>query len=366
MTFLFYVPQMAEYGGMERHVCLLANLLSSMRHSVVMVTTSNSLNQVDRASLRATGVELREMPVARGRASKARKLAWLTLNVISLRARSWDVICSNGQSSLARISWLAANGKTRIVHHHHTASSPDELKTWHPAFRRAMVASPEIVACSDSTRGNLEKALERRDVVYLPYLTSEICSSSAVKEKSHEPGSKLHFGFVGRLVSTKGIETICRLSGEPMLAGIRWHIHGSGEGYPKSYFDAVPNVRFHGPYSGNSECAAVLQTLDALVLFSRHNEGMPLSIIEAMAVGLPWIATDQGGTRELAIVSENTEIVPAQASFDEIKTSALAFATRIRTGKTSRVIQRRAYDEHFAPEIVANRWMQFLGCPRTA
>ena len=366
MTFLFYIPQMAAYGGMERHVCLLAALLARHRHAVAMMTTSNSLNQSARADLRTAGVELRELPVARGKASKVGKLVWLLLNALRLRAKSWDVICTNGQSGLARLVWLAGQRRTRIIHHHHTAGDAAEQRTWHRAFRGTLALSPELVACSDSTKRQLEETLGRRDTVFLPYLTPEIFPSTAVTERSYGPDSLLHVGFIGRLVSTKGIDTICALSRESALTDVRWHIHGSGEDFPASFFAGIPNVKLHGAFSGEVECAEILRALDALALFSRHNEGMPLSLIEGMAGGLPWIATDQGGTRELAIASNNCDIVPAHASFDEIKNRMVAFATRIRAGKTTRVTQRRAYDENFAPQIVAERWLNYLSGSHSA
>ena len=43
MNVLIYVPQMAAYGGMERHVCSLAASLARQGHCVVLLTTSNSL-----------------------------------------------------------------------------------------------------------------------------------------------------------------------------------------------------------------------------------------------------------------------------------------------------------------------------------
>ena len=360
MTYLFYVPQMAAYGGMERHVCLLATLLARQNHSVAMLTTSNSLNKAARTELQCNGVELRELPVARGSASKARKLAWLLSNAVRLRARSWDVIYSNGQSALARIVWLARGGRTRIAHHHHTAGDPEEQKTWHPAFRRVLASAPELVACSQSTKAHLEATLGRTDVVFLPYLAPQILPASAVRENMSGPDAILHFGFMGRLVSTKGIDVICELSRHSDLAGVRWHIHGSGEDYPASYFRPFQNIEYHGAYSETSECAQILRQLDAIALFSNHNEGMPLSLIEAMAAGLPWVATDRGGTRELAVVPKNCEIISPDATFDEIKARTLSLAARIRAGETSRVEQRAAYDAHFAFPATSARWLDFM------
>jgi glycosyltransferase involved in cell wall biosynthesis len=366
MNFLFYVPQMASYGGMERHVCLLALLLARNGHRITLLTTSNSLNAGVRSELVAAGIEMRELPVARGEASKAKKLGWLLWNALKLRFRTWDWIYTNGQSGLARFVWLAAGPRTRVVHHHHTAGDPAEQKTWHPAFRRTLETAAQVVACSRSTKAHIESALGRHHVHFLPYLTPEMLPTTAVVERVAQPETPLHFGFVGRLVPTKGIDTLCALSQAPALAGVQWQIHGAGEDYPAALFDAYPNVHYHGPFQGPEECAAILQRLDALALFSRHNEGMPLSLIEAMAAGLPWIATDQGGTREMAVVAENCEVVSATAALDDLLSRTLALAERIRAGKTSRTAQRRVYDAYFTPGIVARHWLTFFGCPQGA
>jgi glycosyltransferase involved in cell wall biosynthesis len=46
---------------------------------------------------------------------------------------------------------------------------------------------------------------------------------------------------------------------------------------------------------------AILKTMDVAVLPSLSNEGFPNSVMEAMAAGLPVVATDTGGTRELVV-----------------------------------------------------------------
>ena len=357
---LMYTPQMSSYGGMETHLCLLAATCARSGIEVTFVTTSNSLNDEARQEMLQSGVRFYELPAARGHASAARKLIWLLTQALHLRKTRWDVIYTNGQSALAPMLWLAGQRGTRIIHHHHTAGDHAEQRSWNPLFRHALRAAPELVACSLATKRGMEAALGRRDVRFIPYLTRAIDRAGIFEDRRYSPDAVLNFGFVGRLVSTKGIEDVCRLSQMTELSGIRWHIHGEGEGYPASYFEKYPNIIYHGRYHSATEHANVLRNLDATVLLSRHSEGMPLALIEAMADGLPWIATDRGGTRELAISERNSIVVPADASLEEMKDLTMELAARIRGGVTSRTSQRRIYDEYFTPKVVGRNWLEFV------
>lgn len=363
MNFLFYVPQMAAYGGMERHVCVLAQEAAARGHKVRLLTTSDSLNADARATLIAAGIDFRELSRPRGEASKFQKLLWLWRETFRARSTKWDLIYTNGQSALASIVWKAAQrgGRARIVHHHHTAADDGEQATWAPGFRRVLASAPEIVACSEATRSNIERAMTRRTGVrFLPYFTACPVERTQVQEARPAADREIHIGFLGRLVSTKGIDVLCALSLRPELAGVIWHIHGEGAGYPESHFAAFPAIRYHGPYRNLSRHGEILRSLDAVALFSIHNEGMPLSLIEAMSAGLPWIATDRGGTREIARAPANCVVLDHPCTVENALPGVVEFVRRLRAGETSRLAQRAVYDAHFAPEIVSRLWFSFL------
>jgi glycosyltransferase involved in cell wall biosynthesis len=57
------------------------------------------------------------------------------------------------------------------------------------------------------------------------------------------------------------------------------------------------------------EVARWLQAADAFVLAS-HNEGLPNVVLEAMACGLPVVATDVGGTGEAVLEGVSGLLVP--------------------------------------------------------
>ena len=84
--------------------------------------------------------------------------------------------------------------------------------------------------------------------------------------------------------------------------------------------------------------ASLLQACDAFVLAS-HNEGLSLSVLEAMATGLPTIATDVGGHAEVITSPAEGWLVPARdvgaltESLRELTSSAEARASRAEAGR---------------------------------
>jgi glycosyltransferase involved in cell wall biosynthesis len=362
---LIYSPQFNTIGGVETHLVRLSCVLAKQNWHVTLVTTSGMLEKTRVAELTAAGVEF-IAPPGESALSVPRKATWLAaLAGTRLRRRHWDVIYTNAQGSL---SWLLRPLKrrgTRLVHHYHTAGDERDEGTWGWLFPRWLNAVDEIVACSTATAQNLRRVLgntEGRDgrdkLRVIRYLSTDV--TPMPNPPPREPNGKLRFGFVGRLMRDKGIDMICRLSADPALAQIEWHIHGCGPDYDAAYFQKFPGVHYHGRYQGAAELSSILGRLDALTLFSTYQEGQPISLIEGMSAGLPWIATDQGGTSELMWSPTNCRLIGAACDYGEARSAVLDLAQAIRDGQTSFAAQRRAYDDHLAPATVGERWMEFL------
>lgn len=364
---LIYSPQFNTIGGVETHLVRLSCFLAKQNWRVTLVTTSGMLENTRVEELRAQGVEF-IAPSGNAALSVPRKALWLaSLVATQLRWRHWDVVYTNAQGSL---SWLLAPLKrrgVRFIHHYHTAGDERDHATWGRLFPQWLRLVDEIVACSTTTAKNLRRVLppacttgrDHRDKIrVIRYLSEESISSSV--SPSPETRDKLRFGFVGRLVRGKGIDMICALSEDPKLAHIEWHVHGCGADYDAAHFERFPNIHYHGRYNGAAELGAILGGLDALALFSQYQEGQPISLIEGMSAGLPWVATDQGGTQELMWSPSNCRLVPAECRYEDALAAVLDLASAIREGKTSRVAQRGAYDDNLAPQIVGERWLEFL------
>jgi glycosyltransferase involved in cell wall biosynthesis len=92
----------------------------------------------------------------------------------------------------------------------------------------------------------------------------------------------------------------------------------------------------------------VLCASDVFVLPS-HREGMPVSVLEAMAMGLPVVATDIRGSREAVVEGETGRLVPVAdvARLAEAITELLENGDlRARFGAEAARIAREKYDEN--------------------
>jgi glycosyltransferase involved in cell wall biosynthesis len=108
------------------------------------------------------------------------------------------------------------------------------------------------------------------------------------------------FVFVGRLTEDKGIETLLN-AWEQLPADVRLRIVGDGPLAPavRAAADRLPNVEAVGQLD-RTAVREQLHTARALVFSSRLYEGgLPLSIMEALAAGLPVVASRIGAVQEI-------------------------------------------------------------------
>lgn len=113
-----------------------------------------------------------------------------------------------------------------------------------------------------------------------------------------------HIGIVGRLVSVKRVDLFlqaaARLVGEHPQRDWRFHVFGEGPLRPELERAADRGnithfVTFHGHRADIATCIA---GLDVVVICSDH-EGMPMTALEATALGTPVVAHAVGGLRDV-------------------------------------------------------------------
>ncbi|MDZ7289951.1 MAG: GT4 family glycosyltransferase PelF [candidate division KSB1 bacterium] len=127
------------------------------------------------------------------------------------------------------------------------------------------------------------------------------------------PSEALVIGAVGRLVPVKAYPILLKASKLVFREIPNAYLMVVGEGplYEElkkmaNDYDMADHVRFLG---GRKDVPEILRALDVFVLAS-ESEGMSNTILEAMASGLPVVATAVGGNPELVVHGETGLLVP--------------------------------------------------------
>lgn len=127
--------------------------------------------------------------------------------------------------------------------------------------------------------------------------------------------------FHGRVVFQKGLDTLLAALGR-ISPDMPWELHIAGDGPQRPDLEAqaaalgiADRVIFRG-WMRRPELSLVLRDMD-LYVFPSRDEGMPNAVLEAMASGLPVVATRIAGSEEL-VVPEVTGLLAAPESASEL------------------------------------------------
>ena len=171
--------------------------------------------------------------------------------------------------------------------------------------------------------------------------------------------------FVGRLRHAKGLDVLLHaLAGLP-VAGYQLRIVGDGELRKSLENLAVTlGVRDKIVFLGfRSDVTALMSSADCLVLPSRW-EGMPNVVLEAMAIGLPVVATRVGGIPEVIEHGLTGWLVPPEDPLALAAALATALADRRRArciAESARQRVARDYSIEAMSERTLEVYTQVLG-----
>jgi glycosyltransferase involved in cell wall biosynthesis len=178
------------------------------------------------------------------------------------------------------------------------------LQSWaHERAERVVVPSNSVAAAArewaDVPR---EKVVIIPNAVDLPLATPQ----------RPEPRSPFRIGFIGRLHPVKRVPDLLRAVAMLPANYARLDVYGDGpaRGEIESMVATLKlhdRVTLHGTVAGSEQA---LGSIDVLVLPSEA-EGMPVVPLEAMAAGVPVVATDVPGTRDVVTHERTGLLVPA-------------------------------------------------------
>lgn len=132
-----------------------------------------------------------------------------------------------------------------------------------------------------------------------------------VKPPSVFTGKKITFGFIGSLLSIKGVHTLIEAFRSVSMENIKLDIHGRDDLYPMSYVqqlkelaDGDPRIHFKGSFEPNQR-NQIYSQIDILVIPSFAPETFSIVAREALVRGIPVIASMVGALPEIIIHDVN-------------------------------------------------------------
>jgi glycosyltransferase involved in cell wall biosynthesis len=225
-----------------------------------------------------------------------------------------------------------------------------------------------IIANSKPVGIEMQERWPKRPVRVVPFLTAD--------ERVREPLPRAPIGdrqirvaYLGRLAIHKRIERLIhewpRLCAHPPLGPARLDVYGddllSEKTLPRlrSFIESnglQHSIHCHGGYN-HSAVADIMARTDIVVLPSEF-EGLPLVLVEAMQHGVPIVATNVGGTAELA--EENPDVLITSADWDAFLRGLSQMAHKLRAGEINSLRLHRWAETRYGYDVVMPLWRSAL------
>lgn len=272
MKILMILPEFEE-GGVERHVLWLSAELSALGHTVWVVTAGGRLEEKLPPEVRVI-----HLPVHRKNPFTAFFSAARIAGIA--RREAFDLLHAHSRVP-AWIAWWASafSGKPWVF-------------TAHACYRKNAAVRPfqkadGAICVSEAVRSHLEGLLPANTVV----IRNGIPDPS-VRWQRREGSGLFRFLFVGRLTRLKGLHIA--LSALSYVKENSWVLDILGDGPQREELEAMAvnlgleeKVCFHG---FRDDVETWMASADCL-LFPSFDEGMPLTLMQAIRVGGPVLAS---------------------------------------------------------------------------
>jgi len=271
-----------EVGGIETHVHLLSKTLMKDQHDVILIFMKDygdhaiekklTEDKISYCKLRGSGFSLARL----------------------LRKENPDIIHTHGYKAGIIGKILGFLLRLNVVSTYHSGDlGKGRVRIYTFLDNLLSVLCTPLVVSQEIAKGLYKTAYVVKNFVDIPTQKSRKNKCSSI-------------GFVGRLSEEKGPDLYIEIA--KLFPSIQFHIFGDGVMKKKLQSVSTENCTFHGHIA---EVRHAWSKIDLLCMPSRR-EGLPMAALEAMASGVPVLASNVGALPNVIETYENGFIADAE------------------------------------------------------
>lgn len=212
------------------------------------------------------------------------------------------------------LPWLPLSGHRTVVRFHRTDLYPD-LHGGYLPWRRAILRAADA-AVAISRRGAEELRRTREQLgLRTPVVLAKLGTPDAGASPEAVAGEPVHIVSCSAVIPVKRVQVIFEAVTHVARARpVRWTHFGDGaqfEGLKAQAARPIPGltVDLRGRQPNRAVHEFYRSTHVDCFLNLSDSEGLPVSIMEALSYGIPAVATDAGGTKELVGPAQRTGLL---------------------------------------------------------
>lgn len=195
---------------------------------------------------------------------------------------------------------------------------------------------------------------------------NSFCFNSFINKtiyRFYNNSSKIMIGYLGRYDKSKGILELLKIFREIIDEDKNLEL-----GYFGNHGDAKEELQklvavsglqekisVNGGWNNEKEYEEILGKVDFIVLPSK-SEGLPLVLLESMAFGNPFVATNVGAITVLA--ENNQDVIIVENNKDAIKNGVVLMINNLRNNKIDHERLRKYYLDNFGPDTIVKKWRE--------
>ncbi len=344
-----------RYGGPQKRVIDVGVELKACDVETTLLLPDGNGNAFDKAAekgIQAVRLPFHRMPKPKDVLSVLRWLLllpkdiWLISRVI--RDYRIDLVHVNGAFFVAPAFAAKLSGR-KLIWHLNDTLMPHRMVGIFSLLIRSM--SDGIIVAAEAVARHYRIAPKACQVIYAP-----------VDVKRIKPGYKRHrhrvqkVGLIGNWNPLKGIDVfveIASLVRQRCSSEVEFHLVGARLASHSAYAEKIDALIREKGVSVHcrgfvEDIPAFLSELDVLVLTS-WSEACPMAVLEAMAAGVPVVATDVGGVREILRPDGEQAagfVIPpgdARAGADKVVLLLESPELATRMGKNGRILAEKMF-----------------------